>query len=128
MASRQCSVHHVVVADAQAEVYEAEGRFVREMFARAYASGHAYALGPKTECIGSGGCGGVENAVLGGSFVAYEKFVVASEPFVGETSSYWHVIVRNLRTGHVVHRANSTGSYVQDSPQERRGGRVDCRH
>lgn len=102
-----------LVADAQAEVYEAEGRFVREMFACAYASGHAYALGPKTECIGSGGCGGVENAVLGGSFVAYEKFVVASEPFVGETSSYWHVIVRNLRTGRVVHRANSTGSFVE---------------
>ncbi len=31
--------------DAQAEVYEAEGRFAREMFACAYASGHAYALG-----------------------------------------------------------------------------------
>lgn len=103
-----------LVVDAQAEVYEAGGRFVREMFACAYASGHAYALGPKAECIGSGGCGGVEKATVGAAFVAYEKFAVASEPFVGETSSYWRVIVRNLRTGRVVHRANSTGSFVQD--------------
>ncbi len=110
-----------LVVDAQAEVYEAEGRYRREMFACAYASGHAYALGPETECSGTGGCGGVEKVTLGGPFVAYEKFSAASKPFAGETSSYSRVIVRNLRTGRIVHRANSTGSFVENMVVESDG-------
>ena len=103
-----------LVADAQAEVYEAEGRYRREMFACAYASGHAHALGP-TPYPNSGG--GVEKETLGGSIVAYEEFVEGEkyDKFAGApTSSYSRVIVLNLRTGRVVHRANSMGSFVQD--------------
>lgn len=103
-----------LAADAQAEVYEAEGRYKREMFACAYASGRAHALGP-TPYPNSGG--GVEKETLSGSIVAYEEFAEGEkyEKFAGgPTSSYSRVIVLNLRTGRVVHRANSMGSFVQD--------------
>ncbi|MGP0101712.1 MAG: hypothetical protein ACLPUT_08855 [Solirubrobacteraceae bacterium] len=103
------ALKHALVADAQAEVYETEGRSEREMFACAYASGHAYPLGPKPEPGTSSGGGGVEKVTLSGSVVGYEEFVVRTEG-----SSRWTVIVRDLRTGRVLHRADSTGSFVQD--------------
>jgi hypothetical protein len=102
-------LQHVVVADAQAEVYETEGRSENEMFACAYASGHAYPLGPKPEAGTSSGGGGVEKVTLSGSVVGYQEFVVRTE-----ASSRWTVVVRDLRTGRVLHRADSTGSFVQD--------------
>jgi hypothetical protein len=102
------AVKHRLVADAQAEVYEAEGLVENEMFACAYASGHAYALGSKSE-FGPGGGGGIEKEVLSGVVVAYESI----DEITGG-NSHWLVIVRNLRTGRVLHRANSTGGFVQD--------------
>jgi hypothetical protein len=99
---------HALVADAQAEVYEAEGRFERERFACAYTSGHAYALGPKPEGGPSGG-GGVDNETLRGSIVAYEESLIHTEG-----SSRWTVIVRDLRTGRVLHRVASEGGFVEE--------------
>lgn len=104
-----------LVTNAQAEVYEAEGRFAhaREMFACAYASGHAYALGPGP--YPNSGVG-IEKETLTGSMVAYEEFVVGGkndEYTSGPTTSYWHVIVRNLRTGRVA-RAEGISGFVED--------------
>ncbi|HEV7163121.1 MAG TPA: hypothetical protein VGN25_07705 [Solirubrobacteraceae bacterium] len=98
---------HPVVANADGEVYEAEGRFGPERFACAYSNGRASALGPKPEYTPSGG-GGVEKETLGGSVIAYEKFVVVSEGH-----SDWMVIVLDLRTGRVLHRVASMGGFVQ---------------
>jgi hypothetical protein len=99
--------HHIVAADAQAEVYEAQSAIYRELFACAYSSRHgAYALGVPPKCSASG-CGGVEHETLGGAMVAYEEFASGEE-------GYWHVVVRDLRTGHVLHRAASTGSFTPE--------------
>jgi hypothetical protein len=99
---------HVIAADPQAEVYEANGRFEPEMFACAFANGHPYTLGPKPSGSSSGG-GGTELATLRGSMVAYEEFIT-----IPEGNSTWTMIVRDLKTGRVLHRADSTGSFVQE--------------
>jgi hypothetical protein len=99
---------HALVADAQAEVYETGGGAEREIFACAYAGGRTYALGPKPEGTPEGG-GGVapDTVTLTGAVVAYEKFGVRTEG-----PSYWRVIVRNLRSGRVLHRLPSMGGFV----------------
>jgi hypothetical protein len=96
---------HALVADAQAEVYEAEGPLEKVRFACAYAAGHPYALGPKPEFSSSGG-GGVERETLAGHMVAYEDFEV------GEYKKHWNVVVRNLWTGKVIRRVPSQGGFV----------------
>lgn len=50
----------------------------------------------------------MEKETLGGSVIAYEKFVV-----VPEGRSDWMVIVLDLRTGRVLHRVASMGGFVQ---------------
>lgn len=107
------AVKHALVGDAQAEVYEAVGSVEREMFACAYASGHAYPLGPKPEPGTPSGGGGVEKVTLSGSVVGYEEFVIRTE-----VSSRWTVIVRNLRTGRVVHNVPSGPSNSSDEVGE----------
>jgi hypothetical protein len=94
-----------LVADAQAEVYEAEGPLEKERFACAYATGHPYALGPKPEFSSSGG-GGIERETLAGHMVAYEDFAV------GEYKKHWDVVVQNLWTGKVMRRVPSQGGFV----------------
>jgi hypothetical protein len=101
-------VAHPLVANAQAEVYEANGRFERERFACAYASGHVYLLGTKPEYSPEGG-GGVEQEALGGNMVAYEEI----DEHITAPSS-WVVFVRNLRTGRILHRLPSMGNFVSD--------------
>ncbi len=100
---------HVIAADPQAEVYEANGRFEPEMFACAFANGHPYTLGPKITSGTSSGGGGVEEIVLNGSIVAYEEITII---YAGR--SRWTVIVQNLKTGRVLHRTPTTGSFIQN--------------
>jgi hypothetical protein len=103
---RSCPVEgrHTLVADPQAEIYEAEGRLEKERVACAYATGHPYALGPKPEYTSSGG-GGIERETLAGHFVAYENFAV------GEYDRHWDVVVQNLWTGKT-RRISSQGGFV----------------
>jgi hypothetical protein len=96
---------HALVANAQAEIYEAEGPLEKERFACAYAAGHPYALGPKPEFSPSGG-GGIEREILAGHMVAYEDFAV------GEYNKHWDVVVRNLWTGKVLRTVPSQGGFV----------------
>jgi hypothetical protein len=97
---------HALVADAQAEIYEVE----REYFACEYFDGHVYALGSRPEGTPEGG-GGVEleSVRLAGATVAYEEFEVKPEG-----TSYWRVIVRDLRSGRMLHRLPSMGGFVWD--------------
>ncbi len=57
---------------------------------------------------------------LGGSFVAYEEFFSKGNRYSeGRDEEYveeWHVIVRNLRTGRVLHRV-ATGARERDHPK-----------
>jgi hypothetical protein len=99
---------HVIAADPQAEVYEANGEFEPEMFACAFANGHPYTLGPKITSGTSSGGGGTEMVTLSGSMVAYEEVAI-----VYEVSSRWTMFVRDLKTGRVLHKAASMGGFVQ---------------
>ena len=102
---------HIIVADARAEVFEAKeppgGTGDVGVWGCVY--GHrAHFLGP----LPSGSYfieGAPEHITLAGSMVAYEKNVFENRPG-GRTE--WLVIVRDLRSGRVVHRA-PTGTPLQ---------------
>jgi hypothetical protein len=71
------------------------------------AYGHrSYLLGTVPNCIRP--CGGPEQEILGGPLVAY------GEASGDETERFYRVIVRNLRTGHVI-REVPTGTPVPPS-------------
>jgi hypothetical protein len=101
---------HALVADAQAEVYEAEGRFAREVFACAYATHHVSDLGAAPGEASPEGAAGVqiETIALSGSIAGYERF--SSGPY---GNSSWIIIVQDLRTGHVLHRVNAVGGFTE---------------
>ncbi len=105
----KCPPKHwpVLVADAQAQLYVHPASIVEpftpaEVYGCAYATKRSYDLGPAPgECGGGGGgCAGVEHEVLAGPVVAYEEFGASNEHGTAE----WVVVVRNLRTGRVLHR------------------------
>jgi hypothetical protein len=102
-------VAHALIADPQAEIYEAEGVVEREMLACSYVKGHGYSLGPKPEPGTPSGGGGVDEVSLSGAVVGYQEFIVRTDGV-----SRWTVIVRNLRTGRVLHRLPSMGYFVQN--------------
>ncbi len=99
---------HLVVADAQAEVYVLpprngpHGGYEPEaIYGCAYAKGHAYVLGPPLSGSSSG-AGGVAREVLAGTILAYEQAMTSSGR--GNKSS-WLVKVRDLSSGKVLHEA-----------------------
>jgi hypothetical protein len=104
-ASMKCSSgrSHVVVADAQAQVYEAPETpqlpGYLDLFGCVYGQHKSYLLGSPLSGGSPSVAGGVSNEVLVGSIVAYGKSFVQSEP--GSTS--YLVIVRDLRNGRVLH-------------------------
>jgi hypothetical protein len=82
----------------------------------------SYKLGHPMESYGSpegGGGSGIGNLALNGAMVAFEESLTSSAG-VGERESVgnneWRVVVRNLRTGKVVHRV-PTGTYSPPSPK-----------
>jgi hypothetical protein len=89
----------VVAADAQAIVYRARNRLSQpEVFGCLSGRRQAYSLGAVPECTSSG-CGGVERTpVLAGPIVAY------AEQASLRCCERWFVVVRDLRTGRVLHR------------------------
>jgi hypothetical protein len=105
----RCPREHqrVLLADTQAQVYRGPPTLVggcevpgsAEVYGRLLAHGHAYLLGGApwgtTE-----GVGGVANETLAGPVVAYERYREVFGP--GEPRSMV-VIVRDLRTGRVLH-------------------------
>ena len=112
---------HVVVSDAQADVYSVRRRD-GESVVRACAVGHrsSYrleALRSENAC-GPQSCGGaIKNEVLAGAVVAYEAFSTSEGDTGGENvSEEWLVVVRDLATRRVLHRF-STG--VTNPPNPR---------
>jgi hypothetical protein len=108
-AKPKCPPGHsqLIAADAQAQVYHAT---FGEIFGCASATKKLYLLGAVSSC-GSSGCVEVEHETLVGSIVAYGRLSVA--PYEHE----WRVIVRDLRTGRVLHSV-PTGTPVGASPSE----------
>jgi hypothetical protein len=116
-ASIKCSSgrSHVVVADAQAQVYEAPESSSANpeylvLFACAYGRHRSYLLG---HSLGGGtpsGIGGVAHETLAGTIIAYER----SSTINGGRSS-WLVIVRDLRSGRVL-REVPTGTALSRNP------------
>lgn len=101
---RKCAPGHsrVLAADTQAEVYEAHGPASSQLDVYGCAVGHkrAYLLGPPPFATQPGGRG-VNAETLTGPLVAYQS----SSPPATESSgtSEWVVVVRDLRTGRVLH-------------------------
>ena len=99
-----------LVADAQAEIYEAAGHGVNEglelAFGCAYAQGRSYLVGFIPNCLGSATseCGGeLEAETLAGSVVAY-----AESSHKANRGAY-PVVVRDLRNGRMLHRTTGVG-------------------
>jgi hypothetical protein len=97
----------VLVADAQAQLYVHPAVLVEplrpeEIYGCTYGQGRSYEFGQVPECGGGqGGCAGVTHEILAGPMVAYELF--AHQNGI-HSSSEWEVLVRDLRTGRLLHR------------------------
>ena len=92
---------HLITANAQAQVYEAfdpaEEGF--KVYGCAYRHKRSYGLGLPFSASGTAG-GGVDEETLAGAVVAYQESAAsASLPGGGR----WVIVVRDLRTGRVLH-------------------------
>jgi hypothetical protein len=112
---------HVLLANRLAVVYTVTERVVETLegphgpthfvnptlVVRGCVDGHrrSYAIGEPVECSAgsTSGCGGIDRETLTGTTVAYEEMSVSSEGNGGGSSSYI-VVVRDLRTGRILHR------------------------
>jgi hypothetical protein len=108
---------HVIAADSQAQVYEVTEGEALAVRGCLYGAKRSFPLGGPVICGGGGGgapCGGMEHFTLNGAYVAYEEN--SSEHMYGEpVHSEYIVVVRNLHTGRVLHRA-PTGTPLKPRP------------
>ena len=88
---------HMIIANSQAMIYELEYPEIR---ACAYRNRRSYALGSAPAFASTGGTGVFEET-LADAIVAYEYH--SSPGPTSENMAYWHVVVRNLQTGRVLH-------------------------
>ena len=107
---------HVIAADPYALVYEAfDPPFGDlEVYGCAYGTRLSYLLGPPAEFSPSGG-GGIDREAIGGTMVAYEESLLLGQLGIEPTRRQL-VIVRNLRTGRVVHKV-PTGTSTVPTPR-----------
>jgi hypothetical protein len=80
----------------------------------AYGTRLSYLLGPPAEFSPSGG-GGLKGETVGGTMVVYEESLLSGQLGI-EPATRELVIVRNLRTGRIVHRV-PTGTSVVPIPR-----------
>jgi hypothetical protein len=127
-AARRCPrvESHLLAANSRAEVYEApEGPRSTELavFGCAYRNGRAFELGGVASRQGKGGPGGesgVLDATLASTVVAYAK-----TRYYETGGSRKVVIVRNLRTGRILHEV-LTGTRVKPEPPTEGVGAVQA--
>jgi hypothetical protein len=113
----KCTQVHarLITANARAQVYEATEPHGFPEYLGAwgcvYGSSHPYFLGHISHHSASTeGTGGVEHETLAGPIVAYEEFSIE------DGHAEWRVIVRDLRTGRVLHRV-PTGVPLKPEPK-----------
>ena len=115
---------HLLVADAQAQVYEAfdpaEEGF--KVYGCVYGHKRSYGLGLPFSASGTAG-GGVDEETLAGPVVAYEESAGSETSAVEGGSGFAVVVVRDLRTGRVLHRV-PTGTPSVPDPSHIGVGRV----
>jgi hypothetical protein len=105
MASAQCPPgrSHLVVADAQAQVYEApEAPEYLGFFGCVYGQRRSYLLGHPLITGSPQGGGGARLYALVGPIVAFERYSTIN--LASETRYEDEVVVRNLRNGRVLHK------------------------
>jgi hypothetical protein len=129
----KCSAGHpgVVATDAQAQVHT-QRHLVRvpskvgdeifenrpETLGCVFGQRRSYDLGPAVYCLeGAYGpeCSGVRREVLAGTIVAYEQVKTNCDP-----NCVWRVLVRDLRTGRLIHD-DPTGTSTNPAYVEREG-------
>jgi hypothetical protein len=103
----------LIVADARAKVFEApEPGPIKKLGIYGCAYGRSsYFIGP-LPYGSSGGSGGVAHEILAGPMVAFEEY--SSGGYLSGTEE-WHVVVRNLRNGRLLHRV-PTGTPTSQNP------------
>lgn len=102
---------HTLLADPQAQVYAVqESSLSNARSLRACAYGHARSFyitvcTTGNEPIGPVACAKELHVTLTGALVAYEEFLGSrgKYPFEGNAAE-WYVVVRNLRTGRILHK------------------------
>ena len=96
---------HLIVADAQAQVYLRPKSFrqATEIFGCAYGGRRSYSLGGPTNFDAEGG-GGRAHYTLAGVILASESVSVQEFPAPGRPKLETYVEVENLRTGRVLHK------------------------
>jgi hypothetical protein len=103
--------YHDVVHETQQAASEFAKQVVTQRLSKKF--------GPRTEngdASGESGSG-IGSIALGGSMVAFEESITGSEREGNNTNGKWIVVVRNLRTGKVVHRV-PTGTLVPPNPMD----------
>lgn len=117
-APSKCTQVHarLITADGQAQVYEArEPEAFPEylgVWGCAYGHKRPYFLGPLPYGSSSGSGGGVGHETLAGPIVAYEEVSMGGSEY---GRAEWLVIVRDLRTGRVLHKV-PTGAPLEPKP------------
>jgi hypothetical protein len=102
---------HTLLANRQAQVYavrESSLSTARSLRACAYGHARSFHITVCTtgnESIGPGACTKDLHVTLTGALVAYEEFLGSrgKYPFEGDAAE-WYVVVRDLRTGRIVHK------------------------
>ncbi len=120
-ASPKCPTTHrqLIAVDSQAELYEApdaqlEGLF--RIFGCAFSDGHPYVLGAKAAYSSMGG-GGITKEALAGTIIGYEQSSSrTTAPPVPPVPLLSLVIVRDLHTGKVLHKARSSSRMIVVKP------------
>lgn len=98
---------HLIVADAQAQVYEAPAIAslpeYLDFIGCAYGQRKSYDLGIPPTYGSPSGSGGTGQYTLAGPIVAFEEFSNGGDEIQGPTQLQNKVVVRNLHTGRVLH-------------------------
>ena len=116
-ASSRCPATHsrLIAADTQAEVYaRTEGGEPEEFYACAFGAKHVYNLGSGPPDLSAEGGSEDSDFTLGGAMLAFESYWFTSFPGPGAIECEQDVVVKNLRTGRVLHRV-ATGTSSQPS-------------
>jgi hypothetical protein len=115
-ASANCRHGHSrqIAANAQAQLFEAAQPDGIGVFGCAYRSHRSFLLG-EVVSSSSGGSAGIQQETLFGPVAAYEE-VEIDERFLGDRIEKRVIIVRDLRSGRIVHRV-PTGTPLDEAPQ-----------